>query len=91
MLCQNLDFKKIKLQNKINTHQKMDEMLDNQNLLFKDIGFRNSIETKLQAIILKAVQDGGGTFIVISEKRGGALSKKFWRHPAITKLLSRRR
>jgi len=25
-------------------------MLDNQNLLFKDIGFRNSIETKLQAI-----------------------------------------
>tara|TARA_B110000285_G_C15140769_1_gene630640 strand:- start:678 stop:4388 length:3711 start_codon:yes stop_codon:yes gene_type:complete len=41
---------KIKLHAKINTHQKMDEMLDNQNFLFKDIGFRNSIETKLQAI-----------------------------------------
>lgn len=49
-LSKSLAEEKIKLHAKINTHQKMDEMLDNQNLLFKDIGFRNSIETKLQAI-----------------------------------------
>ena len=54
--------------------------------LLKDIN-----RQRLSAIIMKAVQEGGGTFVVISEKRGGALGAKFWRHPAITKLLSRRR
>ena len=51
---------------------------------------KNISRQRLSALIMKAVQDGGGTFVVISEKRGGALSKAFWRHPAITKLLSRR-
>lgn len=46
---------------------------------------------RLMAIITKAVAEGGGTFVVVSEKSGGALSKRFWRHPTITKLLSRRR
>lgn len=45
-----LEEEKVKYQEKINTHQKMSEMLFNQDLLFKDIGFRNSIETKLQQI-----------------------------------------
>ena len=45
---------------------------------------------KLQAIVAKAVRTGGGTFVIVSEKAGGALGSKFWKHPAITKLLSRR-
>ena len=45
---------------------------------------------KLQAIIAKAVHTGGGTFVVVHERAGGALGSKFWRHPAIRKLLSRR-
>ena len=52
--------------------------------LLKDLS-----STRLMAILWKAVNTGGGTFVVISEKFGGALGKAFWRHPAITKLLSR--
>ena len=52
--------------------------------LLKDIS-----STRLMAILWKAVNTGGGTFVVISEKFGGALGKAFWRHPAITRLLSR--
>jgi C1A family cysteine protease len=46
-----------KYQEKIKKHQKMDEMLDNQNRLFKDIGFRNSIESKLQEINNEDIND----------------------------------
>jgi C1A family cysteine protease len=49
-LNDSLDDEKLKYEGKITSYQKLDEMLDNQNLLFKDIGFRNSIEIKLQAI-----------------------------------------
>ena len=51
---------------------------------------KNMSLQKLQAIVAKAVQSGGGTFVIVSEKTGGALGSKFWKHPAITKLLSRR-
>ena len=45
-----LEEEKVKYQEKINVHQKMSEMLFNQDILFKDIGFRNNIETTLQQI-----------------------------------------
>ena len=51
---------------------------------------KNISRQTLEAIIAKAVATGGGTFVVVHEKTGGALGSKFWRHPAITKLLSRR-
>jgi C1A family cysteine protease len=43
-----LEEEKIRYQEKISTHEKMSEMLFNQDILFKDIGFRNSIEKQLQ-------------------------------------------
>ena len=49
-LNDSLEDEKLKYEGKKISYQKLDEMLDNQNLLFKDIGFRNSIETKLQEV-----------------------------------------
>ena len=51
----------------------------------KDLSLR-----KLQAIVTKAAAEGGGTFVIVQEKKGGALSSAFWRHPAVARLLSRR-
>ena len=42
---------------------------------------------ELYALVKRASDSGGGTFIVVSEKSGGALGKAFWRHPLITKAL----
>ena len=50
LLSNQLKEEEISYQEKINMHKTMSEMLFKQDRLFKDIGFRNDIEAKLQVI-----------------------------------------
>ena len=73
---------------KTNPDSKLNVMQDGREKthgLVRDLTYK-----KLTEIIATATLSGGGSLVVVSEKVGGALSSKFWKHPTITKLLSRR-
>ena len=53
------------------------------------LGLIRKLGKKKIAEFIRRVGVDGGTFVVITEARGGALGSVFWKHPALAKVLAR--